>query len=260
MPKSSVSYAKDHPLVQALLDRLVYGVNAILRDNVIGVYLYGSLVTGDFDAKISDIDLVVVMTRALDDCRFQRLHQLHQQVINGYPDWNDRLELAYITRDALKTFRQRSSRIAIMSPGEAFHQLHAGADWLISWYPLRENGVALFGPAVTTLIDPITKYEYVDTVQEHIVSYRQALDSPQSKSNLSYIVLTTARGLYTVLHRQPPSKIKAAAWAAKSFPQWEVLIQRALLWRKDPTIDSLTATEIQPQVRKFVIAMLDNLP
>ena len=216
-------------------------------------------VTSDFDANISDIDLVVVMTRALDDCRFQRLHQWHQQVIDSYPNWNDRLELAYITRDALKTFRHKSSRIAIMSPGEPFHQLHAGADWLISWYPLRENGVALFGPPVKALIDPITEDEYVDAVQEHIVSYRQALDSPQSKSNLSYIVLTTVRGLYTVLHRQPPSKIKAAAWATKSFPQWEMLIERALLWRKDPAIDSLTATEIQPQVQKFVIAMLDNL-
>ena len=236
------------------------GVNTILRDNVIGVYLYGSLVTGDFDANISDIDLVVVMTRALDDDRFQRLRQLHQQVIDSYPDWNDRLELAYITRDALKTYRHKSSRIAIMSPGEPFHQLRAGADWLISWYPLRENGVALFGPSVATLIDPITKDEYVDAVQEHIVSYRRALDSPQSKSNLSYIVLTTVRGLYTVLHRQPPSKIKAAAWATKSFPQWEALIERALLWRRDPAIDSLTTAEIQPQVRNFVIAMLDNLP
>ena len=43
MPMSSVIYAKDHPQVQALLDRLVNGVNTILRDNVIGVYLYGSL-------------------------------------------------------------------------------------------------------------------------------------------------------------------------------------------------------------------------
>ena len=50
---------------------------------------------------------------------------------------------------ALRTFRSQSSTIGIISPGEPFHLLEAGSDWLISWYALRKDGLALLtGPPI----------------------------------------------------------------------------------------------------------------
>jgi hypothetical protein len=76
-------------------------------------------------------------------------------------------EIAYLSTTALKTFRTQNSTIAIISPGEPFHRIEAGADWLMNWYMVREKGVTLFGPSPTTLIDPIAKENFLQTVREH---------------------------------------------------------------------------------------------
>jgi len=246
--------------VRPILPRLLGGLQSILQDNLVGVYLYGSLITGDFDPGISDIDLVVVLNQALDEAEFESLHKLHQGIIERQPEWQDRLELAYISAVGLRTFRSRSSAIGIISPGEPFHILEAGSDWLISWHALREDGVALTGPPINTLIDDIPTTEYLQAVAEHIRHYRDSVKKPHNKQALSYIVLTVARGIYTLAHCRPASKAKAAAWAKARYPQWAELIERAWSWRANPQSDLLTAEQIRPEIEAYVCDMLSGLP
>ncbi len=245
--------------VRPVLPQLTDGLRSILRDQLIGVYLYGSLITGDFASGISDVDLVVVMTSELDSIQFDALHRLHQSVVERQQEWHDRLELAYISAVALRTFRSQSSTIGIISPGEPFHLLEAGSDWLISWYALRKDGLALIGPPIKTLIDDIPSDDYLRAVAEHICHYRDSVKKTHNKQALSYIVLTVARGLYTLTHRRAPSKIQAAAWAKQSYPRWAELIERALLWRANPHSDQLTAEQIRPEVADYVSDMLAQL-
>lgn len=247
-------------LVDQVLERLVTGVSRVLQENLVGIYLYGSLVTEDFDAGVSDLDLVAALHSGLDEASFRLLEDLHSDVIRRFPKWDNRLELAYVSLDALETFRDRPSSIAIISPGEPFHRIDAGYDWLISWYMLRETGVALKGPDIASLIAPMELSSYIEAVQSHIEAYRDSVGSASSKSFLSYIVLTTGRGLYTVLQGQPISKIKAATWAARTFPQWAWLIDKAQRWRVNPQTDNLSADDIRPSVQLFVNELLAELP
>ena len=46
-----------YPQIGALLDELLTQMQAVLGDKLVGVYLYGSLVVGDFYDAISDVDL-----------------------------------------------------------------------------------------------------------------------------------------------------------------------------------------------------------
>lgn len=246
--------------VRPILPRLTNGLQSILRENLVGVYLYGSLITGDYDRGISDIDLVVVLHQALDVAEFESLHRLHQSIVERRPEWHDRLELAYISAEALRTFRSQSSVIGIISPGEPFHLIEAGSDWLISWYALREDGVALTGPPIQALIDEIPRRDYLLAVREHISHYRESIKKPHKKQALSYIVLTVARGHYTLAHGRPTSKAKAAAWANGQFPQWAELIERAWSWRANPQNDSLRPEQIRPEVEAYVCDMLSRLP
>ena len=84
--------AAEFPEVSPVLNLLIDGLKSALNEQLIGIYLYGSLVTGDFDPAISDIDLVVVLTCELDHDRFSLLHQMHIQVVtithHGTIDWN----------------------------------------------------------------------------------------------------------------------------------------------------------------------------
>ncbi len=245
--------------VKHILERLIGELNIVLGGDVAGIYLYGSVIDGDFDFTVSDIDLVVVLEAELDEQGFAALKQMHWRVVGDHPEWDDRLELAYLSRGALKTFREETSTIGIISPGEPFHLIQAGNDWLISWYALRENGVALQGPPIQTLIDPIPQHDWLNAVKIHICHYRESVKSAPNKPYLSYIVLTVARGIFTLEHRQSTSKIKAAEWARRNYPQWSDLIERALRWRHDPAADSLTIERIRPQIEAYLKDLLSGL-
>lgn len=246
----------DIGLVQHIIDRLIDELLQILTDDLVGVYLYGSLVSGDFDIAISDIDLVVVLKTELDQTQFQILQRMHARVVGDHPAWNDRLELAYVSRRALKTFRISESTIGIISPGEPFHLIQAGDDWLISWCDLRQNGIALQGPPIQSLIDPIPRPAWLDAVREHICAYRLSIRDAADTMFLSYIVLTVARGVYTLAHGRAASKVKAAAWAQQSFPRWSSLIARALHWRLGGSQDSPPITQVRAEVEAYLDDML----
>jgi streptomycin 3"-adenylyltransferase len=52
--------------VQALLDHIEVGFRHILTDNLIGIYLHGSLTMGGFNPRTSDVDFLVVVETPLE--------------------------------------------------------------------------------------------------------------------------------------------------------------------------------------------------
>ncbi|HET6261739.1 MAG TPA: nucleotidyltransferase domain-containing protein, partial [Chloroflexia bacterium] len=163
----------EHADINGLLGVLLDETRQILGDKLIGLYLYGSLVTGDFDRGSSDIDLLAVTSSDIDRQEFARLDRMHQGIINRYQEWENRFEMAYLSAAALQTYRWRTGNIAIISPGEPFHVKEAGKDWLLNWYVVREQGIALFGPSPKTLIEPITREEFIQTVKSQVRDWRE---------------------------------------------------------------------------------------
>lgn len=248
----------DIRLARHIIDRLIDELMAILTGDLVGIYLYGSLISGDFEIAVSDIDLVVVLKAELDERQFQMLQLMHAYVVRDHPEWHDRLELAYISRRALKTFRVATSTIGIISPGEPFHLIQAGDDWLISWYDLRQNGIALQGPPIQSLIDPIPERDWLDAVREHICAYRGSVKDAADIKFLSYIVLTVARGVYTLAHGRAASKVKAAAWARAGYPRWSGLVARALQWRLSARTESPPFAQARDEVAGYIDDMLSQ--
>ena len=154
-----------YPTINTLLAQLRTGIQASLGTELIGLYLYGSLVTGDFDATSSDIDLLAATASDIDQEEFEALHTMQHDFVLKNKEWEGRIEIAYLSITALRTFKSHTSKIAIISPGESFHIKEVGIDWLMNWYVVREKGVTLLGPSPTTLIEPISKEEYIHAVQ-----------------------------------------------------------------------------------------------
>lgn len=71
------------PYVTAILDRLTSALSG--RDDLTGIYVYGSLVTGDFSAAVSDIDVVVLLGREPGDREVARLEQMHRCMLDADP-------------------------------------------------------------------------------------------------------------------------------------------------------------------------------
>jgi predicted nucleotidyltransferase len=73
--------------INELLEELLTNTQNILGEKLVGVYLYGSLVIGDFDPTISDIDLVAALTSDLDDEEFAALQKNRESSREWLADW-----------------------------------------------------------------------------------------------------------------------------------------------------------------------------
>jgi predicted nucleotidyltransferase len=240
------------PEINQLLDVLLTELQDILKDRLVGFYLYGSLVWGDFDVDISDIDLLAATASDITGDEFNALQQMHDNLAAQFPNWDNRIEVQYFSAAGLKTFKTQSHPMGNISPGEPFHIITAGREWLMNWYFVQEFGITLFGPPPDTLIDHVTHDEFIQRVRDDAVAWRERINHLGNATAQSYAILTLCRGLYTVAHRQHVSKRQAVEWASIEFPQWSTLIQNALIWRKNPSYGTANLTETQ-QFTRFLI-------
>jgi len=59
--------------INELLERILSRMQGILGKKLIGLYIFGSLVTGDFDHESSDIDLVAAISADLNEREFESI-------------------------------------------------------------------------------------------------------------------------------------------------------------------------------------------
>ena len=218
--------------INSLLESLLSRMRHILQEKLVGLYLYGSLTTGDFDPESSDIDLLAATSTDVTDTEFDALRAMHLDFARDNPGWEDRVEVAYLSLAALTTFRSERSPIAVISPGEPFHMTEAGKEWLMNWYGVREKGVALFGPPAKALIAPISRDEFAGCVRDYAVELADRMKGVPDRKGQAYVILTMCRALHVHRTGEQASKRQAAQWAQGELPQWAGLIQSALAWRE----------------------------
>ena len=245
--------------INMLLDILLSRMQAILDKKLVGLYLDGSLVIGDFDPYISDIDLVAALSADIDDREFEELHKMHTDFANEHEEWDDRIEVCYISLAALNAVRSLTSTIVNISPGEPFHRRESSKEWLLSWYLVREKSVTLFGPAAKTIIDPISKEEFMQSVKDHAKSWGEWIHEMHTRKGQAYVVLTMCRALYACEKGEQVSKKRAAIWAQKELPEWSQLIQNALAWREAWRDEDVDHEVTYPETVQFVMFVRDQI-
>jgi predicted nucleotidyltransferase len=248
-------YADINRLLESLLSRM----RNIFQDRLAGLYLYGSLTTGDFDPESSDIDLLAATSSDVTGTEIEALRAMHRDFALDNPEWEDRVEVAYLSVTALRTFRSERSPIAVISPGEPFHMKEAGKEWLQSWYAVREDSVALFGPPANTIIGPISLEEFTQCVRNYTVELGERVKSVQKRKTQAYEILTMCRALYLIRTGGRASKRQAALWAQEEMPEWSWLIQSALAWREAWREDKVDHAATRAETVRFVNFVIDQV-
>lgn len=210
----------------AVVEELALGLRSALGPALVAVYLYGSSVSGGFDVGVSDIDLLVVTERDLDADAIPRLESLHSHMVERYPEWDDRLELVYVSRGTLARFRDGGA-IGVISPGEPFHVRDGIELWLQNFYLVRETGVTLEGPDPTATIPEISWQEFLAAATSYAEEVRGRSLRDATPGARAYGVLTMCRVLCTVRSNRPCSKQESAEWVRTQMPEWAYLIDAA---------------------------------
>jgi predicted nucleotidyltransferase len=249
------------PAVAAVLTAIREAIPSVAGPSLVGLYLFGSLASGDFDPRISDIDLIAVLADTPNERLAARMGRMHDDLAQARPDWDDRIEVIYISKEGLANCRTDTTTIGVISPGEPFHLVRAGRDWVLNWYPAREDGVRLIGPPIDTLIPPIPTAEYIEELRRYMADFINRIDEDATPAWQAYAILSICRGLHTLRFGQRLSKRQAASWAQLEFPRWADLIRGAVGWRdrqRDP--DSQDGRATLQETRAFVTEMTKLAP
>lgn len=238
--------------INKLLNTLLSQMQSVLGEKLVGLYLYGSLVTDDFDQNVSDIDLLAILESSLNDQEFEQLQKMHQDFANEYKEWSDRVEVQYMPKVALKNFKTEESEVVVISPGEPFHKKIVGKHFLINWYIVQEKGLTLFGADPKKIIEQISKEEFIQAVKDHTKSWSEWVKDMKSKGAQAYAILTLCRAIYAVRNGEQVSKKQAADWARKELPEWEDLINKALAWYKSKENKNINGDSTYPETERFV--------
>lgn len=232
------SRVPDHPYpeLREVLSTFVNEISSELADNLIGVYLVGSIATGDFDLD-SDVDFIVLTSTALTETNIKSLQEIQVKInnIDCYPAKH--LEGSYISIYDLTNWDTVGEKeLYYFDNGStSFEQSIHDNKWHVRWI-LRERGVTLIGQRPETIMPSIPLSELSNeiktTMLQDMKAFEDEINRPRSFWNSrfgqSFAVLTFCRMLHTLNSGTVQSKKAAVEWAKQMVaPKWVDIIDQA---------------------------------
>lgn len=221
--------------VNEVLILLLSNVKRLLGDQFVGMYLYGSLSSGDFDSNISDIDFLVVTDGILPEKIVAALEAMHRETWATSMKRVGELEGAYVPNKLIRRHDPNDAPCPTVNEGR-YYVAPLGKDWIIQRHVVREYGVIVAGPDPKTLIDFVSPDEIRTSVLGVLHEWWfPMLDDPswlRSHGNAysAFAVITMCRVLHALEHGTVTSKPKAVQWARQALhPSWLPLLDKAVV-------------------------------
>jgi len=228
-----------YPELRNVLNIFVADVKTELAENLIGIYLVGSLASGDFDLD-SDIDFLVVTNTELTERNVRTLQSIQEKIhdIDCYPAKH--LEGSYISFSDLNNWSTvGEKKLYYFDNGSTkFEQSIHDNKWHVRWI-LRECGIRLVGKKPELILQPIPTNELFNEIKMTMLRYMREFEDEinrplcfsNSRFGQSFAVLTYCRMLHTLQTGTVQSKKVGAKWANQFVePKWRKIINQA--WKE----------------------------
>lgn len=245
--------------VNDMIELLVTEIKKVLDDQIVGMYLHGSLALGDFNPNSSDIDFFVVTDSMLSRDIVDSLEKMHNRINTCNNKWVDYLDVSYVPKGLLNSKEPPVEPRPYVS-GRNFYLAEYGNEWILERFVIREYGIVIYGPSPETLICPISSTELQDASLEILNEWWAPMlvntSRLQDSTYQVYGILTMCRILYMFKHGTLVSKKAAAEWGQSTLNQrWGVLIRKALEWEKGASFDNIDNTI---EFLRFTLGYVNN--
>lgn len=241
MNKQPTPYQEVNSIVSLLLENS----QEVLDDNLLALYLHGSLATGDFNEKSSDIDFIAILNKELSDEMIKKLEVAHQEILQSDSKWAKKFEGSFVQKDLLKSIVPPEKPRPYIN-GDGFHIWPYGYEWVIEKYVIREKSLVVFGPPPSNFLEKVSADDMRSANSKILIGDWKPMIKESSRLEddeyQAYAVLTMCRCLFLFENGEMTSKPVAVKWTKSRFPQWRELVEVASKWRKDETMNRLKET------------------
>ncbi len=225
-----------------LLAELCTHVKSILADNLVGIYLQGSFAVGDFD-RDSDVDFIVMVKDALATHTVKMLEQMHARLWQVDNPWAKHLEGSYFTKAVLADIGQVGTDVWFLDHGSRVIVQSNHCNTLVVRWVLYQYGIALVGPPIVSLLDPIDENDLRREIFQTVVEWGQEILAEQSRYNnrfyQGFILLSYCRMWHDLHCGCISSKRTGTEWAKQRLDtSWHDLIDKSWLTRVNPATTS----------------------
>ena len=230
-----------------MLQMLLDGAQAVLGDHFVGLYLYGSLASGDFNPQTSDIDFLVVTDTDLSDELIRDLEALHARLWNSGLKWAAKLEGAYVPLHTLRRYDPNSAPCPTINEGRFLSRstgqrldhsaLHSAR--------IRRRGLWSVPEILDRSGDARRSASRCGRCLARVVA--PMLDDPgwiRNREYEAFATLTMCRALYALEYGDIVSKPVAARWALSTLDERWGLANRSSgsAWPQEPQSGNLSET------------------
>ncbi|MEU9827307.1 aminoglycoside adenylyltransferase domain-containing protein [Micromonospora chersina] len=239
--------------------------SAALTGRLLGLYLHGSLIAGDFAPERSDLDLLAVLGADPDGNLLDGLAGLHADLDRRHPRWAGRIEVEYVSLNAVREAargRTGDHVIARVSPGESLHLLPATTHRVVTWSAVHDYGRSLLGPPAGDLLPAVDADLVRSALLEHVRDWPAWVTRMTTPGAQAYAVLTLCRAWQRLQHGRQLSKRRAAYQTVADRPRWTDLIVWARDWwyGSGPDTDPGRGDEVREFVTELSAAILASEP
>lgn len=216
-----------------LLKRFVTACREILGDDLVGVYLHGSAAMGCYNEKKSDIDLIVVVNKAVSDDVKRRFMDMVVE-LNGHAPKKG-IEMSIVKKEACDPFIYPTPYELHFSnahleryksnPWDYIEKMQGTDKDLAAHFTIILNrGKCLFGKAVKDVFGAVRKEYYFDSIFADIENAEAGI-----KNDPVYFILNLCRVLAYKKEELVLSKAEGGKWGMQNLPEkFRPLISQAL--------------------------------
>jgi len=243
--------------VKALIGKLINALKSILGENLIGVYLHGSLAMGGFVPGQSDVDVMVVAENALSD---RQKESLAKSCLSLSKEIGGKgLEMSVILSRYAKNpvypmpfeFHYSETWRSIFENGQIGPFPKGDPDLSAHLRVIKERGITLFGKPINKVFGTISDEDYLKALRYDLEDILESL-----MSDPVYYILNLCRIMAFIKTRKVMSKKEGGEWYLANEKSFKKLVKQALkcyLLNLKPDFDSDELKEFA----KYALQKLD---
>ncbi|EQB87243.1 streptomycin 3'-adenylyltransferase [Clostridium punense] len=245
---------------KTIMDSILKKYKEILNENLVGIYLHGSIALNCFNWEKSDIDFIVVINERLSqETKLQLLKVLEDLRLEAPKKG---LEMSVVLKEYCTNFKYPTP-----------YELHYSKQWLEKYLEnplllcgeeiktdkdlaahftiIKHVGIVLYGQSIEEVFRKIPKESYIDSIKGDIENAKiEIMDNPM------YIVLNLCRVLAYIKEDLILSKEQGALWGLENLPkEYSNLLKEALNSYRTDIIMNINKNE----AGSFCEYMLDKI-